>query len=119
MSTPTALPAETRPTNAKAVISLVCGILTVAAIPFVTVLVAPCGFPLAMLSGISAIVVGRRAGKEIFLSGEKGGRLARAGLITAWIGLGLNFALMLVKLGMFVVLIGLPIWAVLQGLKPR
>jgi hypothetical protein len=108
-----------RPTNSKAVISLDCGILTVSFIPILTLLVAPCGFPLAMLSGISAIVVGNRSRKEIVLNGEKGSRLVQGGLATAWIGLVLNFLLMLLKLSMFVVMFGLPLWAILQGSQPK
>ena len=113
------LPSETRPTNSKAVISLVCGALTVSAIPILTLLVAPCGFPLALLSGITAIILGKRAQIEIDLTSQKGSGLVQGGLVTAWIGLLLNFALMLLKLGMFLVMFGLPIWAILQGSKPK
>jgi hypothetical protein len=119
MTSPGSFPNESSPTNPKAVISLVCGVITVAVVPFLTLLVAPCGFPLATLSGISAIILGSRARKEIVQSGEKGSGLAQGGLVTAWIGLALNFFLMLLKLGMFVVMFGLPLWAILQGSKPK
>ena len=111
-----AMPApETRPTNTRAIISLICGIATLVVIPVVTLLFAPCGFPLALLSGLTAILTGRRARIELKNSGGQGDSLAKTGLLTAWIGLGLNFLLMLLKLAMFIGLIILPLWAILNG----
>jgi len=103
----------------KAILSLVLGILTVTLIPVISLLVAPCGFPLSLISGISAIVIGNQARRITALPGASGAGLARAGVITGWIGLVLNFLIMLLKLAMFFGLILLPILAIWMGTKPK
>jgi hypothetical protein len=70
-------------TNPKAVLSVVLGIVVIVAIPFLSLLFAPCGFPTALLIGITAIVSGRHAQKEIVKGGGvgEGTALAKAGII--------------------------------------
>jgi|GEM_PF-6121442 len=102
----------------KAFISLVAGIAVVSAIPVLTLLVAPCGFPLSLVAGITAIVLGRQARKEPGAS-ETSLKQARAGMICGWIGLGLNTLFMLVKLAMFVLLILLPALALFNNVDIR
>jgi len=99
----------------NAVISLVLGLATLALIPFLSLLSAPCGFPLSLLTGISAIIIGGKGKKET--SGS--GRLAAAGILTGWAGIAVNTLVMLIKLAMFVVLIALPILAVIHFGKAR
>ena len=113
---------EPPPAHPKAILSLVLGTLTVTLIPVISLLVAPCGFPLSLLCGITAVIVGNQAKRITALTGPQavgGAGLARAGVITGWIGLVLNFLIMLLKLAMFVVLILLPIYAIWQGAKPK
>ena len=110
---------DPRPTNPKALVCLVFGILTLAAIPVLTLLVAPCGFPLSLISGTVALLTARGASREIAQGDQKGAGLVKGGRIAAWLGLGVNFALMLLKLAMFIGLIALPLWAILQGNHPK
>ena len=103
----------------KAILSLVLGILTVTLIPIISLLVAPCGFPLSLMSGIAAVVTGTQVKRITTLPGISGAGMARAGVITGWIGLVLNFLIMLLKLAMFIGLILLPILAIWMGTKPK
>ncbi len=108
---------DPRPTSVKAAFSLALGIITLAVLPVLTLLVAPCGFPLSLLFGAGALLSARSASREIAQGGQKGAGLVKGGRVCAWIGLVLNFCLMLVKLAMFIGLIALPLWAILQGNK--
>jgi hypothetical protein len=108
--------------HSKATLSLILGLLTVTLIPVISLLAAPCGFPLSLLSGITAIVVGGQANHAIALRGAQGAGgagQARAGVIAGWIGLVLNFLIMMLKLAMFIGLIALPIAAIYFGTKPK
>jgi hypothetical protein len=101
--------------NSKAVLSVVLGVAAAAAIPFLSLLFAPCGFPTALLVGITAIVTGRRAQTEIAAGGGEGEKLAKTGIACGWIGLGVNSVIMLFKLGLFILMFILPILALMQG----
>ena len=104
-----------KPVSPNAVISLVLGLATLALIPFLSLVSAPCGFPLSLLTGISAIIIGGKGKKEI----PGGGRLAAAGILTGWAGIAVNTLLMLLKLAMFVVIIIIPILVILHAGKAR
>jgi hypothetical protein len=110
----TDLPAQ-RASSPRAALSLVLGIASVTLIPVLTALVAPCGFPLAMLSGISAVALGRKSKREN--QGSAG--LATGGIVTGWVGIAANTLIMLVKLAMFVVIWLLPLLALWFGVKPH
>jgi hypothetical protein len=99
--------------SARAALSLTLGIAAVTLIPVLTALVAPCGFPVAMLSGISAVLLGRRSKKEN--PGSPG--VSTAGIVTGWVGIVANTLIMLVKLAMFVIIWVLPILAIWLGVK--
>jgi hypothetical protein len=102
--------------NGRANFSLLAGIAVVTVIPVISFLVAPCGFPLALVLGISAIVVGRRSQKEAGQT-DNALKLARRGVTCGWIGLALNTIIMLIKLAMFVVMIVLPAIAIFYGVQ--
>lgn len=63
-------------TNALAIVSLVSGIVGLTFIPFV--------------GSIVAVITGHMARKEIRSTGDAGDGLAKGGLITGYIGLGLS-----------------------------
>jgi hypothetical protein len=98
--------------SAKAIVSLILGIATLALVPVLSFLFAPCGFPTALLVGISAITLGRAAKRE-----APGNQIASAGVVTAWIGIVINTLIMFLKLSMFVVMFVLPIFALTQAGK--
>lgn len=102
-----------RTSSPRAVLSLVLGIAVVTLVPLLTALVAPCGFPVAMLGGITAVALGKRGKKET--QGSSG--LATAGIVTGWVGIVANTLIMLVKLAMFVVIWLLPLLAVWFGTR--
>ena len=95
----------------RAIFSLICGILVVTVIPVISFLIAPCGFPLSLVSGITAVVLGRRSLKEQSAS-TNSQKMARAGVICGWVGMVLNTIIMLIKLAMFIALAGLVIGAI-------
>ncbi len=64
---------QTQHTNGMAIAALICGIGQLAV-----------GLP----AGIAAIILGRQARKRIRITGENGDRLARAGIILGYIGIG-------------------------------
>lgn len=105
-------------TNSRAVFSLLAGIAVVTVIPVISFLVAPCGFPLSLAAGISAVVLGRRSMKETNQAGD-GLKLARAGVVCGWVGMVLNTIIMLLKLGMFVIMFVLPAVAILNGVQSK
>jgi hypothetical protein len=106
-------------TNPNAILSLVLGIVTLAVIPFLSLLVAPCGFPLSLVTGISAIILGGKGKKETGLIGYKKNGLASAGILTGWLGIAINTVVMLIKLAMFVVIFGIPFLAIIYAGKAR
>jgi hypothetical protein len=95
-------------TDRRAIFSLITGILVVTIIPVISFLIAPCGFPLSLISGITAVVLGRRSLKEPAAS-INSQKMARAGVICGWVGMVLNTIIMLIKLAMFIALAGLVI----------
>jgi hypothetical protein len=101
--------------NKISIFSLVLGVLTACVVPILTLIVAPCGFPTALVFGIAAILTGSRARKEIAVNGEAGVGMANTGIVIGGIGLVINTFAMLLKLGMFVGIIVLPILAILHG----
>lgn len=64
------------PNNTMAVVSLIAGIAGLTLIPFV--------------GSIVAVITGHMARRQIAESGEAGGGLATAGLITGWVGVALG-----------------------------
>jgi hypothetical protein len=100
--------------SGRATFSFICGVAVVTAIPIISFLVAPCGFPLSLATGITAVILGRRSLKAPEAS-EKSLKLAHSGVLCGWIGLGLNTCIMLIKLAMFVILIILPLIAIWNG----
>jgi hypothetical protein len=98
----------------RAVFSLLAGIAVVTAVPVVSLLFAPCGFPLALVTAISAIILGRRTMNLNDLD-EQSLKYARTGVVCGWVGLGVNTVIMLIKLAMFFVMFILPILAILNG----
>ena len=103
----------------RAVLSLVLGLVTLLAIPFLSMLAAPCGFPLALVTGISAILTGVKEKKDAVAHGNGRGSWAAAGVITGWAGIAVNTVVMLIKLAMFVVLIAIPLLAIFHLVKSR
>jgi hypothetical protein len=100
--------------NPKAIGSLILGITTLVLIPILSFLFAPCGFPTALLAGILAITLGGKAKKE-----NPEDKIARVGVITAWIGIVLNTLIMFLKLAMFVIIFILPVLALIQAGKMK
>jgi len=78
MNEPTSLPA-TKPNHSLAIVSLVLGILGLAAV-------------LPVIGSIGALISGRIARREIAENPDQftGDNLARAGVILGWIGIGLS-----------------------------
>ncbi len=70
-------------TNGLAIAALVCGLGQLVV-----------GFP----AGIAAIIVGRRARRQIRQSGEQGDGMARAGVILGYLGVGLTLCILLLLL---------------------
>jgi hypothetical protein len=108
----------TNRTNSKAVFSLFTGIAVVTVIPVISFLIAPCGFPLALIAGISAVTLGRRSLLETGLT-ENGIKMARTGVVCGWVGIALNTVIMLIKLAMFVILFVLPAIAIFNGIQSK
>ena len=65
--------ARTAPTNSTAIVALIAGIAGLTFLP--------------LIGSIVAVIVGPMAKKQIALTGEQGDGLARAGIITGWIGM--------------------------------
>jgi hypothetical protein len=105
--------------QSKAALCLVLGIATLTIIPVISLITAPCGFPLALVAGISAVTIGRRAKMELFAHGEAASGMISAGVITSWIGMVLNTLIMLLKLSMFVAMFVLPIIAISHGANQK
>jgi hypothetical protein len=103
----------------NAYLSLVFGLATLVVIPFISLLIAPCGFPLSLLSGILAISLGGKVKREAALAGNESSKMATAGIWTGWIGMAVNTVLMLIKLAMFVVIIIIPLLLIIHGGNKR
>ena len=70
-------PGGARPTESSAIVSLVLGIAGI--------------FVLPLILSVPAIIVGKSAQRKIAASGDTlgGAELAKAGVVTGWIGVGL------------------------------
>lgn len=84
MNEPTPLPV-TKPNHSLAIVSLVLGILGLAAI-------------LPVIGSIGAVISGRIARREIAENSDQfsGDNLARAGVTLGWIGIGLSVIVLMV-----------------------
>jgi hypothetical protein len=100
--------------SGRAIFSFICGVAVVTAIPIISLLLAPCGFPLSLAAGITAVVLGKRSLNEPGAN-EKSLKLAHSAVLCGWIGLGMNTLIMLIKLAMFVIIFILPAFAIWNG----
>lgn len=73
--------APPRRTNSMAVVSLVAGIAGLTVLP--------------VLASIVAVITAPMARREIARTGEEGGTMATAGLVTGWIGVGIGVLIVL------------------------
>ena len=105
--------------NPSAYLSLVLGLATLIIIPFISLLIAPCGFPLSLLCGILAINLGGKVKRQALLAGAEGNKMAAAGIWTGWIGIAVNTVVMLIKLAMFVLMILIPLLVIIHTGKTR
>jgi hypothetical protein len=103
----------------NAYLSLVFGLVTLIVFPFVSLIIAPCGFPLSLLSGILAISLGGKVKREAASAGNEGSKMAATGIWTGWIGIAVNTVFMLIKLAMFVVIFIIPLVAIIHAGNTR
>lgn len=87
---PEVTPVTAPRTNVLAIVSLVAGIAGLVFVPFI--------------GGVVAVITGHISRKEIRATGEAGDGLAKGGLITGYIGLGLSVLAIIVVVIVFSIL---------------